>query len=315
MANLAYLQVTRECNQECRFCSNPPTGKTISLESAKKIVDDYIAKGFEGLVLGGGEPTLYPGLAELIKYSAKKKFPCRIISNGQKTADFKYFRSLVAAGLKHICISVYSDDARIQAFLTKNKDSLSNIRKTLNNAKKLKINVDVAMTINRYNAGHLSRVVSWLVREYPFIRHFTWNNLDPAMNRASENPDTIPRFFDLEVELHQAMCFLEENARTFRVERVPLCYMTEFAQCSTDARRIVRKEERMDYFLDEKGLKTQKRTSYGKSECCRACSLNEICPGLYQMDRYYSSKELFPVFVSKDRVIKRILAVSQGKSQ
>ena len=26
VANLGYLQLTRNCYQQCRFCSNPPTG-------------------------------------------------------------------------------------------------------------------------------------------------------------------------------------------------------------------------------------------------------------------------------------------------
>jgi radical SAM superfamily enzyme YgiQ (UPF0313 family) len=42
MANFAYIQITRECNRECLFCSNPPSGwKDMPLSKAKKIVDDY----------------------------------------------------------------------------------------------------------------------------------------------------------------------------------------------------------------------------------------------------------------------------------
>jgi hypothetical protein len=130
------------------------------------------------------------------------------------------------------------------------------------------------------------------------------------MNRATRNPDTIPRLVDFEAELYKAMSFLDNNKRTFRAERVPLCYMTEFAYCSTEARKISKNEERIVYFLDEKGLKLEKGWSYGKTDCCKVCSLNEICPGLYQMDKYFSSKELYPVFVSKKLILKRILADS-----
>lgn len=310
MANLNYIQVTRDCNQECRFCSNPPTRKTISLKDAKRLVDKYVGWGCAGIILSGGEPTLYPDLAALIAYVVKKKCPVRIITNGQKTGDIKYLGSLVDAGLNHLCLSVYSDDRNIQAFLTQNKDSLDNIKKTLDNLGKFKINADIATVINKYNAGHLSSIVMWIVKEYPFVRHFVWNNLDPLMNRATRNPDTIPRLVDFEVELHKAMALLCVQGRTFRVERVPLCYMADFAHCSTEARKIVKKEGRAVYFLDEKELRLQKGWSYGKQDCCKSCSLDEICPGLYQMDKYFSSEELYPVFVSKDSIIKRILADS-----
>ena len=38
MANLGYVQVTRSCNQLCRFCSNPPTGEAIELAEACRLV-------------------------------------------------------------------------------------------------------------------------------------------------------------------------------------------------------------------------------------------------------------------------------------
>jgi len=307
MANLAYIQVCRICNQECRFCSNPSLDKIVSLKKAKGLIDKYIDLGYEGVILSGGEPTLYPHLRELIAHATKKKFPVRIITNGQETAKFAYIKSLVDAGLNHINLSIYSDNSSIQSFLTKNNNSLSKIKKTLNNAEKLKITVDIGTVINKYNADHLSRIVKWLVSGYPFIRHFVWNNLDPLMNQASKNPDTIPRLVDFELELYKAMYFLNSQGRTFRIERVPLCYMTEFAHCSTEARKIIKKEERTIYFLDKKGLQFQKGWAYGKADCCDICFLNEICPGLYMIDEYFSSKELYPVFVSKNEVVKRVL--------
>ncbi|MDP1852653.1 MAG: radical SAM protein [Candidatus Omnitrophota bacterium] len=306
MAELAYIQVTRICNQKCRFCSNPSFDKTISLKKAKELIDYYVKIGCDGVILSGGEPTLYPDLIELIAYATNKNFPVRIITNGQKTADFKYINSLAEAGLNHINLSIYSDSADIQGFLTENKDSLCNIKKTLNNAKKLNLQVDVITVINKYNADHLSRITAWLVNRYPFIRHFIWNNIDPSMNRASENPDTIPRLIDFELELNRAMHFLAEQKRTFRAERVPLCYMADFAHCSTEARKIIKREKRAIYFLDEKGLKVQRGWSYGKVECCSVCFLNEICPGLYAMDKYFSSQELYAVFVSKEETIKHV---------
>lgn len=307
MANLGYIQVTRECNQKCRFCSNPPTTRNISVRYIKQLIDNYIRENYVGVIFTGGEPTLYPYLTELIEYATKKKFHSRIITNGQNISNFGYLKSLADLGLKHICLSIYSDDSNIQGFLTNSEESLNNIKRSLKNIEKLRINVDIITVINKYNADHLSRIVKWLVGDYPFIYHFVWNNLDPLMNRASINIDTIPRLNDFELELHRAMAYIQNHDRTFRVERVPLCYMAEFAHCSTETRKIVKNEERMTYFLDEKGLIRQKGWYYKKAKCCEVCSLNEICAGLYQMDIHYFSKELYPVFVSKEDIIRCIL--------
>ena len=175
------------------------------------------------------------------------------ITNGQKTSDIDYFRSLVKSGLKYAMVSVYSKDSKVQGQLSGNSESLANIKKTLNNAGKLGVTVNVITVINKYNAGHLSGTVEWIVDKFPFINHFVWNNIDPLNNKASENPDTIPSLNDFELELHKSMVFLEARHKTFRVERVPLCYLSDFEYCSTETRKIVKNEERAIYFLDDKG--------------------------------------------------------------
>ena len=139
---------------------------------------------------------------------------------------------------------------------------------------RLGIRVDINTVINKANAGHLSELVRWVAAQAPYVKHFVWNNLDPMMNRASLNPELVPRLRDFEVELHKAMVWLAGTGRTFRVERVPLCFMSEFPHRSTETRKFVKDESRRIYFLDEKGLRVQGKPawSYDKAERCRACS-------------------------------------------
>ena len=312
MASLAYIQLTRECNQQCRFCSNPPTKKTLTLEQGKKLIDLYIKKSYDGIIFTGGEPTLSPFLGDLISYCRVKNMPCRIITNGQKLADYSYLLELKKAGLQQLHLSFYSYKKEIQSFLTQNKDALDNIIKALRNLEKLpKIRVDMNIVINHYNAGHLFENVSWIVKNFPFVRHFVWNNLDPYMDRAKENPDTIPRLSEIELSLHRALVFLEKHHKTFRVERLPLCALPEFEHVLNETRKLVKKENRVTFFLDNRGFHYEndwkKKWGYDKTDCCKTCFLDSICPGLYQMDKFYSSKELHPVFVSKEAITAKIL--------
>ena len=46
--------------------------------------------------------------------------------------------------------------------------------------------------------------------------------------------------------------------------------------------------------------------NHGKADVCNICNLNPICAGLFEMDKYYSSTELYPVFVPAEPIIKRI---------
>lgn len=308
MAELAYLQVARVCNQKCVFCSNPPNGRTIPWNEAADMVDSFAAAGAAGVILTGGEPTLFPQLARLVARAREKGLPPRLITNGQRTAQFSYLKSLADAGLRHLHVSVHSHVDGTQGSLSGNPRSLANIRRTLENAGRLGLRVDINTVINKENAGHLSGLVRRLAGDFPYLAHFVWNNLDPLMNSASLNPGIVARLSDFEVELHKAMAFLDSTGRTFRVERVPLCYMSDYPHRSTETRKIVKNEGRRIYFLDEKGLRVQGKTSwsYGKAERCRACGLEPLCAGLYQMDVYYSSSELCPVFSDPGEVSRRV---------
>lgn len=308
MANLGYIQVTRLCNQECRFCSNPQNKNTLSYAEGIREIDRLLEMGYDGVIFTGGEPTLSDDLPQFIAYCTNKNLSCRVITNGQKIADIAYLLKLREAGLNHIHLSVYSVRPEVQAFLTNNKNSLKNILTALKNLQKTRdITVDINTVINKYNANHLSENVRFLSTHFPFLKHFVWNNLDPLMNRAAQNTDTLPRLADFEVELKKAVEILEEKGKSFRVERVPLCYMEGFEFASTETRKIVKHEERTVFFLDEKGCIRQENFEYGKSERCRVCTLKDICAGLYQMDVYYPSEELYPVFKDKESIRGKII--------
>jgi len=318
MASFGYLELTRECNQHCRFCSSPKTKKarTLSFKEGKRVIDGYIRNKMYGVILTGGEPTISLDLPKYLRYcQSKKSIEYTVISNGQKLADFNFLKSLKKAGLYKINISLYSCRPEIQGFLAEKKDSFYCIKKALENLGKLGgIIVNINTVINHYNADHLSETVKWVVKNFPFVRHFVWNNLDPWRNRAErENPDTIPKFNEFELELHKAMEFLKKTGRTFRVERVPLCYMTGFEEYSADTRRIVKEEKRWTLFLDSQGLIKTKAQRHDYGQACQYCFLKDICAGVYKINKFYSEKEIHPVFVDRKKILEKIAATPPFK--
>ncbi len=311
MGSMAYLQVTRGCDHKCRFCSNPPTGQIIALDECKKYLDEFVAEGrFVGVILTGGEPTLNPQLPEIAAYARSRGLPPRIISNGSRTCEPDFMKRLIDSGLELMHLSMYSCRPKVEAYLRQKEGTLDAAYATLENAGKFGLRVNINCVINRHNADHLSEnVLDWTGR-FPFLSHFVWNMMDPLMSPQGTVQDTIHRLPDFELELHKAMKFLDESGRTFRVERVPLCYMADYAHHSTETRKIVKNDVRWIKFLDDRGFTKQDKSTfwgYGKAPVCGACSLNEICVGLWQMDTSYPSSDLSPVFVSKEAVERRII--------
>lgn len=323
MANIGYMQVVRYCNQYCRFCSNPETGYVLDLDTAKKEIDDFAARQYFGVILTGGEPSLSPIVPEITRYAIERGLHVRMITNGSKIADFSTARRFVDAGLLHYHVSIHSCRPEVEDFLTGVKGSFALAVQALDNLNALDaerkaaglpgVTVNINTVINAKNCDHLDENVRFFVGRFPFIQHFVWNNLDPSMGRAETNRDTAHRLRDFEVSLQRAMRFLTRAGRTFRAERVPLCFMTEFAHASTETRKIIKGEERIVHFLDDKGTVRQTDFRHAKAEACTHCSLDEICGGLFELGDWYDTNELAPVFVPKEPIVERVLA--QEKAQ
>jgi MoaA/NifB/PqqE/SkfB family radical SAM enzyme len=51
------------------------------------LVDDFVRRGYFGVILTGGEPTLHPELPEVAAYAAQQGLHVRMITNGSRLAD------------------------------------------------------------------------------------------------------------------------------------------------------------------------------------------------------------------------------------
>ncbi len=310
MANLGYVQVTRRCNQKCLFCSNPEIQVDIDPSEGRRLMEGLVRAGYDGVIFTGGEPTLSPHLPDLVSMALGMGLPPRIVTNGQLLGtDPDLLDRLVAAGLSHVHVSLYSSRPEVVAELTCKPDSLESATRALERLGALegRVSVDVNTVISHRNADHLDEHVRSVVERFPFVRHFVFNNLDAHMNRVSDNPWTVPALWELELNLFRALRFLEASGRTFRVERVPLCYMVEFAHASTETRKIIKSEERTTHFLDDKGSVRQTGFLHDKAECCSVCMLDPVCAGLDGVGEGFHLEELHPVFVPAAEVVGRVL--------
>lgn len=301
MANIGYIQVNRHCNNACHFCSNPSNGQNISYDRGKTLIDDFIKKQYAGIIFTWGEPTLSPDLPKWIAYAKEKGMPSRIISNGMMCASLPYVEKLAQAGLKLIHFSVYSYNPKIHDFLTDTPGSWKRLMLSIKNALSLGINVQINTVINHYNQNHLEATVQFLVKQFPKIHHFVWNNLDPEMMRKTKIAwSTLPDFDAFKVSLKNSLDFLSRTGRTFRVEKMPLCYIRWYEFCSTETRKIVKNEERIIHFLDSREEIHETDFHHEKWNECNNCDLKMICSGVYEREKYYNYVKVYPQKVTEE---------------
>ena len=308
MANIGYIQVVRHCNHFCGFCSNPTTPYTHTFETMKVLVDDFVARGYFGVILTGGEPSLHPELPRICAYATSVGLHVRMITNGWRLSDEGFAKEMADAGLKLVHVSVYSVRPDVEERLRGTKDTLPRAFAAVENANKYGVEVNINCVFNKLNADHLDENIRHWITHHPHIRHFVWNNLDPSMGRAEVNQEQFtPRLADFELSLHRALRLLHQSGRTFRVEKVPLCYMTEFAWASTETRKIVKGEERIVHFLDAKQTVRQTDWEHIYAPGCSVCTLRTICGGLFDRGNAYDPGELYPVFVSRDAIVEKVI--------
>jgi hypothetical protein len=232
-----------------------------------------------------------------------------MITNGWRLADPDFAREVAEAGVELAHVSVYSVRPDVEAKLRGTPGTLEKAFAAVRNAHENGIEININCVINRLNADHLDENIEYWIANHPYVRHFVWNNLDPSMGRAEVNQaEFTPRLADFEVSLQRAMRRLHSTGRSFRVEKVPLCYMTEFAWASTETRKIVKGEERIVHFLDNKQTVRQTDWSHIYSPACGHCTLRPICGGLFDRGNAYDPAELYPVFVPMDAVVEKIIA-------
>ena len=153
--------------------------------------------------------------------------------------------------------------------------------------------VQINSVINHYNETHLDKTAKFLVKHFPQIRHIVWNNLDPEMMRKTDTAwSTLPNFDNFSPSLKEAMRFLESTGRTFRAEKMPLCYIRGYEWCSTETRKIVKDEERIVHFLDNRETIHETDFEHEKLEDCKKCDRNKnvaICWRLFSVAIVFKS--------------------------
>lgn len=106
----ATLETNRTCNLRCRCCYNLDRVSIKTTEAAKAEVDELLKKrNLQVLSLLGGEPTLYPGLMDIIAYVKSKGIFCQLLTNGRKLLEKNgaaYLDSLVEAGLDRVIVHI-----------------------------------------------------------------------------------------------------------------------------------------------------------------------------------------------------------------
>lgn len=313
----AYLQITRKCNNNCVFCSNPKIDKDLSLDEILEILKNYKEQDITEVFLTGGEPTIHPLFFEIVKTLNEEGFKVRIITNGMNFGDKTFIDQYEKSNIDSTHLSFHSHVEEQSEKLYGSKETIKLQKEGIKNLNSTNIKYHFNTTINSINYKNLSELMEFIISTCPRVTHIVFNFLDPGKsdgiisNNASKNPWIVPKYSDIENYLYKALELLKKHKKTFRVERVPLCYLRGFEEFSSETRKIVKNENYICSFLrKEKQSEIRKVQDHNKSKerlACANCTFEGICSGIQkEYELIHSDNELYPVFENPEGIIKKI---------
>jgi radical SAM protein with 4Fe4S-binding SPASM domain len=203
------LELSRACNLRCIYCyasSGLPMENELSLSEIQDVVDQAVALGAKKIiVLGGGEPLLYPDLIDVIDYILSKDVKADLFTNGTLITPSKA-SALYDRGVA-VVVKMNSRRPDIQDFLAGHSGTFQAIERGLEALKAAGYPdethiLGVETVICRQNYEELPQLWQWVRKQgiIPYVEVMT------LQGRAKEYPD-------LEVSIQKTRTLFETLAR------------------------------------------------------------------------------------------------------
>lgn len=239
--NMAWLTLTRNCNNKCKWCyasSNLETEKKeISIKKAKLVLNLFSDLGIKKTTLIGGEPTIYKDLYEILDYCKEKKIKAGFVTNGRRFSDRNFAAEIKKKGVDNITISIEGYNAKSHDSVTCVDGSYKQAIKGIQNAAEAGINVAVNTVISHENVKDLKKIVDSL-KELP-IKTFLFNVCGPCLT-SNENNNSILKPIETAKAFEDVYLYSKErNLRAKLVTPHPLCCFSKDILSELKAKKAV----------------------------------------------------------------------------
>ena len=172
--DIVYLELTRACNLKCIHCLNNSGIKQkdeLTKEDLLKLIKNFSSHGVQEIRFTGGEPLLFNGIYDLIRFATEEGICTSLGTNGTLVTK-EVAKKLKESGLKKVVVSI-DGNKKIHDKIRGKK----NYQKAMNGLKYLQkngINVRVNSVIMKSNMEDVIKLAKKMSRKKItiFIRRF-----------------------------------------------------------------------------------------------------------------------------------------------
>jgi len=207
------LELSRACNLRCVYCyasSGKPLPYELTMEEIFQIIDQAAELGARKIiVLGGGEPLMFPNLFEIIDHIISRKIKVDLFTNGtliDRDVAEKLFRRNVSISMK-----MNSRDPEVQDELAGKKGTFTAIEKGLHALREAGYPDDnhtlgIETIVCRQNYDELPDLWRWARQRsiVPYIETMTLQGRAVDNRGLEVSPDRIRTLFEKLAEIDAA---------------------------------------------------------------------------------------------------------------
>lgn len=273
--------LTYDCNLACRYCTcvGGPPGRTLAAPAVHAALRQGRAEGFSEASFTGGEPTLHPGLAGLVRAARGLGYVgVRLHTNGLLLAHPPNLERLLDAGVTRFEVSVHTHLPEAYDRLVRRAGAHALLARALDNLVERGVALQADLIVTTSTLPHLAAGVRWLAGRGVRRVDLMLVSLSDA-NRA--HPETLPTFAEAVPAIRAALAAARAEAVAARVLYVPRCLLAADHVHAWDpgaARvRVVTPEATFD-------LADSRVAGSVHPQACRGCAFLAHCPGLRPED-------------------------------
>ena len=197
-----WITLNHACNLRCKWCYANETGYKVEdnmkLRLAFQIIDICKELSIKHITLIGGEPTIYPHLDEVFRYSQKLGIRCGMVTNGLLFAKSDFAEQMKNIGMRSVSISLKGYDRR-SYIETTGVDCFEQVQDAISCCIQSNISPTVSMVLSEDNIDNfLSGVISMKnigVRNFRFSFLYEFNH-DCIHEMPTQNPVLLSQKFE-----------------------------------------------------------------------------------------------------------------------
>jgi radical SAM protein len=165
---LVIWELTRACDLACRHCrAEAVTNRNpleLSTDQGKRLMDDVRRFGRPLFVLTGGDPLKRPDVVELVEYGAAIGLRMAMTPSGTPLMTEPVLRSLKAAGLSRLAVSLDGSNASIHDAFRGVEGSWAWTIRMLEVAREIGLTTQVNTTVSLHNLDDFDALCDLMVR-------------------------------------------------------------------------------------------------------------------------------------------------------